>query len=58
MKTDNSADKKIPEGKTLPERLSHEYVELAEELRYPGIKPLLHYPPGEGPLYSGLRNWK
>jgi hypothetical protein len=28
---------------------------LAEELPRPGIKTLLRYPPGEGPLYQGSR---
>jgi hypothetical protein len=58
MKTDNSAGKKISEGNTLPERSSHEYAELAGELTIPGIKPLLRYPPGQGPLYRGLGHWK
>jgi hypothetical protein len=58
MKAGVSADKKIPadvepgpnsqDGSTPPEG----------KLPRLGIKPLIRYPPGEGPLYSGSRQWR
>jgi hypothetical protein len=31
---------------------------MAAKLFRPRLEPLLRFPPGEGPLYEGLRRWR